>query len=63
MSCPKCPHCIASGAYGLIDPKDPALTTNQTKNKKRAIANPCLDPELHEVRPCDCPANDGQEKP
>lgn len=28
MSCPRCPHCIASGTFGLIDPKDPALTTN-----------------------------------
>lgn len=25
MSCPRCPHCIASGALGLIDEDDPAL--------------------------------------
>lgn len=31
MSCPRCPHCIASGAFGLIDPADPALTTNQPR--------------------------------
>ena len=24
-ACPRCPHCIASGAFGLIDPSDPAL--------------------------------------
>lgn len=24
-ACPKCPHCIAVGAFGLIDAGDPAL--------------------------------------
>lgn len=33
MSCPECPHCIAAGVFGLIDPRDPALTTNQPKKK------------------------------
>lgn len=31
MSCPRCPHCVASGAFGLIDKDDPALTTNLSK--------------------------------
>lgn len=34
MSCPSCPHCIASGAFGLVDRDDPALTTNQPYVKK-----------------------------
>lgn len=34
MSCPACPHCIAAGAFGLIDPADPALTTNQPQPLK-----------------------------
>jgi hypothetical protein len=38
MSCPRCPHCIASGAFGLIDPSDPALTTN-----KATTSRPCRD--------------------
>lgn len=25
MSCPRCPHCIAAGAFGLVDEDDPAL--------------------------------------
>lgn len=25
MSCPRCPHCIAAGAYDFIAPDDPAL--------------------------------------
>lgn len=31
MSCPRCPHCIASGVFGSIDPSDPALITNQPR--------------------------------
>lgn len=38
MSCPRCPHCIGSGAYGLIDQRDPALTTN-----KATTSRPCRD--------------------
>jgi hypothetical protein len=38
MSCPRCPHCIAGGACGLIDPSDPALTTN-----KATTSRPCRD--------------------
>ena len=37
MSCPRCPHCLASGAFGLIDPNDPALTTNQPPAPKKEL--------------------------
>lgn len=35
MSCIHCPHCIARGAFGVIDPRDPALTTNQPKKRTK----------------------------
>lgn len=38
MSCPRCPHCIAAGAFGVLDPSDPALTTNQPRPKKIHMA-------------------------
>lgn len=28
MPCPRCPHCLAQGAFGVLDADDPALTTN-----------------------------------
>lgn len=28
-ACPSCPHCIASGEFGVLDPRDTALTTNK----------------------------------
>ena len=34
MSCPLCPHCVGRGAFGLIDPNDPALTTSMTPAKR-----------------------------
>lgn len=37
VGCPHCPHCIGSGRAGfpLIDPDDPALTTNQPRPPRR----------------------------
>lgn len=37
MSCPQCPHCIASGARGLIDPSDPALSAAPAKPERRPL--------------------------
>jgi hypothetical protein len=46
VSCIHCPHCIARGAFGLIDPKDPALTTNQPPAKKSR----CYDCQIKKRR-------------
>lgn len=37
MPCPHCPHCIAAGAYGILDKDDPAMTTNQPLPQARSM--------------------------
>lgn len=34
--CPECPHCIAQGKFGVLDPDDPALTTNLPRGEAPA---------------------------
>jgi hypothetical protein len=45
VSCIHCPHCIARGAFGVIDPSDPALTTNRPKMTKKCQDCGCMGQE------------------